>query len=349
MQNSVNIFPNPMSRPRCRWERVSRPASGGSQRAGSTLLGLTALLLCLAVLAAAGSRVEAAQQVRTGEVSVPLTEQNAAFQEAMRVALVRITGRRDAEHDPAFAALIADARRYVQIFRPLPGGGGTQVTFDTAALERAVQAAGRTPWPRERPVVLVVIAQPPAGADQAAVRRALEDAAAQRGLPVVLSSAQSAGLDGSMEVASVLAAARGLGADVALVGQDAGDASSQWRWTYFGSAGRETFVGDVGAGIHGAVDRLAAATRVVMQQAESDALVQINGVASLRDYAQVQRLLAAVAGVRGVSLSEAGNGYAVFHVLARGGGDGLAAVLSSNSRLRPVTEATGRLAYQYVP
>lgn len=306
------------------------------------------VLLCLAAVLAGGG-VEAAQLVRTGEVSVPLTEQNAAFQEAMRIALVRITGRRDADQDPAFAALIADARRYVQIFRPL-SGGGTQVTLDAAALERAVVAAGRAAWPRERPVALVVVTQPPPGADPAAVRRTLEDSAALRGLPVVLSSAQSAGLAaGAIDAASALAAARRLGADVALIGQGEGSDASQWRWTYYGGGGSETFTGSVGAGIHGAVDRLAAATEAVMQQPEAEALVQIQGVASLRDYAQVQRLLATSAGVRSVSLLEAGNGHALFRVLARGGGDGLAAALASNSRLRPATEATGRLAYQYAP
>ena len=309
-----------------------------------------AFLLAVAALACAVP--QAAQLVRTGEVTVASTERNAAFQEAMRVALVRITGRRDADQDPALAPLLADAARYVQIFRPLPGGGGTQVTLDSAALERAVTAAGRAPWPRERPVALVVILQPPPGADPAAVRRTLEDTAALRGLPVLLSSAQSAGLaGGAADPAIALAAARRLGADVALLGQAEGAEPATWRWTYVGGAGAETFAGAVGAGIHGAVDRMAAATEAVMQQPESDALVQVGGVGGLRDYAQVQRLLASGAGVRSVSLVEAGEGFAVFRVLARGGGDGLAAALASNARLRPAMDAmaTGRLAYQYAP
>lgn len=266
----------------------------------------------------------------------------------MRIALVRITGRRDAGQDPALAPLVSGARRYVQIFRPI-AGGGTQVTLDAGAIERAVMAAGLAAWPRDRPVALVVILQAPPGADAAAVRRALEDTASQRGLPVVLASAQSAGLAPGADTAAALAAARRLGADVALLGQaDAGDASG-WRWTYHGAAGSETFSGAVTSGIHGATDRLAAATQAVMQQPEQEALVQVSGVASLRDYAQVSRLLGGVAGVRAVSLLEAGNGVATFSVAARGGGDGLAAALAASSRLRPVTDATGRLAYQYQP
>ncbi len=77
--------------------------------------------------------------------------------------------------------------------------------------------------------------------------------------------------------------------------------------------------------------------------------MQVSGVGSLRDYAQVARLLAGSAGVRAVSLLEAGNGVATYRVAARGGVDGLAAALSASSRLRPVTDASGRLAYQYQP
>jgi hypothetical protein len=308
------------------------------------------LAALLAVLVGAGPGVaSAAQQVRAGEVTVPLTDPNAAFPEAMRIALVRITGRRDAEQDPALAPLIADARRYVQIFRPVAGGGGTQVTLDAGAIERAVTAAGRSIWPRERPVALVVIVQPPAGADAAVVRRSLEDTASQRGLPVVLAAAQAAGLGVGADAPAALAAARRLGADVALLGQaDASDPSG-WRWTYFAAGATESYGGAVTAGIHGAADRLAAATEAVMQQPELDALVRVSGVTSLRDYAQVSRLLAATAGVRGVSLLEAADGVAVYRVLARGGGDGLAVALSAHSRLRPATDASGRLAYQFLP
>jgi hypothetical protein len=336
--------------------RTCKSCRSGGARSASRFPGLPAprsvalRLACAALLALLWVDVAAAAQaVRTGEVTVAATDQNTAFQEAMRIALVRITGRRDADQDPALAPLLADARRYVQIFRPLAGGGGTQVTLDAAAIQRAVAASGRSIWPRERPVALVVIVQAPPGADAAAVRRSLEDVAAQRGLPVVLASAQAAGLGADADATSALAAARRLGADVALVGQADSTDPSGWRWKYFAAGASESYSGAVTAGIHGASDRLAAATEAVMQQPEQDALVSVSGVASLRDYAQVSRLLAATAGVRGVSLLEAANGVAVYRVLARGGGDGLAAALAAHSRLRPATDASGRLAYQFQP
>ncbi len=308
---------------------------------------------CIVSLALAGAfgggTALATQAVRTGEVTVAATDQASAFAEAMRIALVRITGRRDADQDPALASLIVDARRYVQIFRPAPGGAGTLVTLDAAAIERAVASAGRGTWPRERPVALVVILQPPAGGDAAALRRALEDTASQRGLPIVYASAQAAGLAAGADGTAALAAARRLGADVALIGQPDAAEVSGWRWSLFGSGANETFTGAVSSGIHGAADRLAAATEAVMQQPEQDALVQVAGVATLRDYAQVSRLLASSAGVRAVTLLESSNGIAVYRVLARGGGEGLAQALSAHARLVPATDAAGRLAYQLRP
>ena len=50
-----------------------------------------------------------------------------------------------------------------------------------------------------------------------------------------------------------------------------------------------------------------------------------------------------------MALIEAGNGGAVYRVSVRGGGDGLAVTLASSARLRPTTDASGRVAYQFQP
>jgi hypothetical protein len=319
---------------------------GGRWSPGAGLSGF-GLLVWLA-FAASGSPALATQVLRFNEVTVSVAEQGAAFQEAMRVALVRATGRRDAAIDPALQPLVADARRYVQIYRPASGGSGTQVTFDAGALERAIVAAGRSVWPRERPVALVVITQAPPGADPAAARRSLEEASMARGLPLSLASAQAAGLSGGAQVTSeaALAAARRLGADVALVGR--GDPSG-WQWTYFGSADEQTFSGGIGAGIDGAADALAADAQALMAQPEVEVMVQVAGVGTLAAYAQVTRLLGGAAGVSAAALVEAGGDMAVFRVMARGGPDALAAALAASPRLRPLEGAAPRLAYSLEP
>ena len=53
--------------------------------------------------------------------------QTEAFQTAMKTVLVRVTGRRSAEDDPALAPLVANARRYVQQYRGGAGQSGVGV------------------------------------------------------------------------------------------------------------------------------------------------------------------------------------------------------------------------------
>lgn len=307
-------------------------------------------VFCAALVALSGSSpLRASESVSTGEVLVNATEPNAAFEQAMRIALVRITGSRDAAQDPALAPLIASARRYVQIYRPAAAGSGTQVTLDAAAIERVVMAAGRGVWPKERPSVLLILPEAQTGADAASLRRALEDAASQRGLPLVLSSAAAAGIAAGVEATTAMAVARRLGADAALLGQPDPNDSAGWSWTFYGAGGREDFTGGLTSGIDNVADRLAATTQAAVQQPSQETLVRIAGVGSLRDYAEVSRLLTGAAGVRSVALIEAGNGGAVYRVSVRGGGDGLAVTLASSARLRPTTDASGRVAYQFQP
>lgn len=46
--------------------------------------------------------------------------QTAAFQNAMRTVLIRVTGQRSADEDPALGPLLTNARRYVQQYRAAP-------------------------------------------------------------------------------------------------------------------------------------------------------------------------------------------------------------------------------------
>ena len=49
---------------------------------------------------------------------------SAAFSSALKVVLVRVTGRRGVAQDPAFSPLISNARRYMQQYR---AGTGNQI------------------------------------------------------------------------------------------------------------------------------------------------------------------------------------------------------------------------------
>lgn len=288
--------------------------------------------------------VPAAQPVAIGEVTVQSTG-DAGFAEAMRIVLVRLTGRRAAANDPALAPLVRDARRYVQIVRPATGNSPPRITLDAAAIERALLALEQPVWSRERPLVLGVIATAPAGADAAATRTALDNAALERGLPLRLMSASSAGLTAgtNVDATAALAAARRAGADVTLLGEADG---SEWQWTLFDGVAPAVFTGGVTAGIEGAADTLAIGAQAAIAQAVETTTVRVVGVASLQDYADVQRALAGLLGVRVVGVRSVESDAAIFDVQLPGGAQGLQSALAGSTRLRRDAAATGMPTYR---
>ncbi|HEY0341248.1 MAG TPA: DUF2066 domain-containing protein, partial [Steroidobacteraceae bacterium] len=177
----------------------------------------------------------AARAVRVYEVDVS-GQSTTALQEAMRQALVRVTGRRESANDPALASLIEDAPKYVKSYAPGPRGE-TQVLFDRVAVERSIAAAGRSVWDPERPFTLVVLYPPPTRADGDAARAALEAAAAARGLlisVIPLSIVDASGAELGRD--ALLATAQRYGGDEVLVGRsDAGAPVGQYQWTLYTS------------------------------------------------------------------------------------------------------------------
>lgn len=306
------------------------------RRPRAWLAGVALLFCAVSVLAA--------QPVAIGEVTVQSTG-DAGFAEAMRIVLVRLTGRRAAANDPALAPLVRDARRYVQIVRPATGNSPPRITLDAAAIERALLALEQPVWSRERPLVLGVIATAPAGADAAATRTALDNAALERGLPLRLMSASSAGLTAgtNVDATAALAAARRAGADVTLLGEADG---SEWQWTLFDGVAPAVFTGGVTAGIEGAADTLAIGAQAAIAQAVETTTVRVIGLASLQDYADVQRVLAALLGVRAVGVRSVESDAAIFDVQLPGGAQGLQSALAGSTRLRRDAAATGMPTYR---
>lgn len=289
-----------------------------------------ATLLVLAL--STGSVVSASQTVAIGEVEVESTGES-AYLEAMRITLIRLTGRRSAAEDPVFAPLLQDARRFVQIVRPPANGSAARITLDAVAIERAIAALRQPVWSRERPSVLGVISIAPAGADPAQVRLRLERAASERGLPLRLSSAASVGLvpgrTASPEAA--LAAARRVGADVALVGEAEG---GEWQWTLFDGGAATVFQGDVTAGIEGAADVLALNSLVSVAQPVAEAELRVGGVLTLKDYAEVRRLLVALPAIKSAELVATDGEGALFRIEIAGGQAGLIDALASQPRFK---------------
>jgi hypothetical protein len=273
-----------------------------------------------------------------------------AVQSAMRQALVRATGRRESADDPAFAAVIADAARYVKSYASGPRGE-PQVAFDGVALAAAIESAGRSVWDRERPFTLVVLYPPPGRADADAARAELERAATERGLPISLIPLPVVDGGGNpLGADAVLQSAVRYGGDQVLVGRsDAAVAAGQLQWTLYTRAQSETWTGPLGAGIDHTVDLLAPPPGAGSRESEAASRVRIEGVAALTDYAAVERLLQSIPGVRRADVVEVDSGSVTFEVDLRGGAAALERELTGSPRMVRIGGGSGALAYRYHP
>ena len=274
----------------------------------------------------------------------------AALQDAMRQALVRATGRRESAQDPALASLISDAPRYVKSYSTGPRGE-PQVVFDAAAVERAVGAAGRSVWERERPFTLVVLDPPRTRTNEDAARAELERVAAERGLPISLIPLPlTDGAGNALGADALLQSAQRYGGDEILVGRgaDAGP-DTPLQWTLYTRAITTSWSGPLAAGIDHTVNVLVPQPAASLAEADAPARVQIDGVNSLLAYATVERLLQSTPGIRHANIAGADAASVTFDVIARGGAAGLAQALAGAAHLVRVSGSGEALVYRYQP
>jgi uncharacterized protein DUF2066 len=306
------------------------------------LLWLSCLLLPLAAWAG--------RAVRVYEIDIKGPPSAAALQEALKRVLVRATGRAEAAADPALAAIVADAAHYMQSSRTAQDGA-THVVFDASALAAAITAAGRSVWDTNRPFTLVVLSPPLTGVAAEGARRELDAAAEARGLPislVPLALVDASGAD--LRRDALLAAARQLGGDAVLIGRsDSGGANGAWQWTLYTNFAAENWSGGLSSGVNGAVDALARVQDASAPQAEAVVPVEVDGVAALADYAQVERVLQGAPGVRSVNVAEASGTTVTFNVRVRGGSTALDRALAASGHFVAGAPGSARLQYTYRP
>ncbi len=352
--SEVSVVPAPESRTPLQFG----PRAGYSALAAARNFAFAAAAAGLMAFGAA-SPAEA-RTVRVYEVDIRGEATGAVVQDAMRRAIVRATGRREAGTDPAFAALVTDAARYVQGTRKV-ASGATLVTFDGSAIDQAITAAGRSLWDPERPFTFVVFYPPISGQALSVVRTELDKAAEARGLPINLAPVpivDSTGVELPRD--QILQGAQRVGGDAVLIARNdsagstpagAGSAAPP----LFGSGlcrtqyGSESWTGPLDAGVNGAVDALTRAQEATAGVAELEAIVQVSGVATLNDYAAVSRVLEGIPGQKRVSLAETSGTTATFNVLVRGGADTVDRALGNSARLARGGSANGQLLYTYRP
>jgi hypothetical protein len=286
------------------------------------------------------------------QATTPVTDrseaaQTAAFQNAMKAVLIRVTGRRNAEEDPALSPLISNARRYVQQYRSAPDSQ-LWVTFDGAAIERWLTQNSQPLWGHERPTTLVLLAVQSTSQggsvittdDTSDLKAAIDGAAAARGLPLVWPSAgelQKFHVDfGSVNGGSPSTftdIARRMGSDGMLIGRASGTtASANVRWTHQFQDRSSEYSGTL-EGVNRAADMYAGLF------AASGGLVPVNievsGVNDLRDFASVESYLESLTFISHVSVESLSGDTVRFRLSTRGGVDSLQRALSFNGRLTP--------------
>lgn len=269
---------------------------------------LVALLLFACGLFAASARAVRVDDLYSA--SVPLADGSAeatraAFGEALRKVLVKVTGQAGAGEDPGVMNQFGDPEAMVQQFRR-NGAGSLWAQFDSVALRRRLEGAGLPVWGQDRPATMVWLAYDTGGGERdvlasggtdtpvaADLRRGLLGAAEARGVPIVLPLRDSedlaavtyADLWGEFTAPVVKASAR-YQADAILIGRarlfPAG--MTDVRWTLLLRDERLEWRGDIAAGPGGLADRLA---QRLAWHGSGDAKVvrfEVTGVRTLDDY-----------------------------------------------------------------
>ena len=315
----------------------------------------------------AGGRAPAANLESLYEVSVPAAAagDQAAFRAGIRDVLIRVTGRRDAADLPSLAPLIDSASRYVTSYRRV-AGGRYAISFDGAAIETAVAAAGLPFWGETRPATLVWLAVDRGRGQRGLVtaeaqggeRRAVEAAAEQRGLPLLWPTAGTGEdmrqrLDQAWtgDAGALAAAATRYGADGVLVGRATAGGAGRYSvdWTFIGAGGEARARGELGEGVHLAADHYAALYASAEAGRRSEFDLTVEGVTTVTQYADLARYLGSLGVVRGIRLSRVLPDAVVFQLATRGGVDALRRELAVGGRMRPVDAAAASPTYIWQP
>lgn len=304
----------------------------------------------LLVLAAAICQAGVAAEVPLYKVTVPLkggteADRNAALGEALRVVVVRASGRQDAAGNAAVDASAARANRLVQQYSATPDQQ-LKVGFEATTIDGVLHDAGLPAWPSERPLTLVLLPANPAApggrvlraGESSTGRSQIEQAALARGVPLAWPVAEASvdTLRAQLDSSGVEGAARAAGtsADAVLLGRPAGE---QIEWTLVHAGDRSQRRGSAADGAHLAADTFAALYATAATRSLTTVNVRIDGVESLQAYAGLMQVLESLSLVREVAVSEVDRASVRLTLTLRGDLELLRRVAMLTPSLRPAT------------
>jgi hypothetical protein len=319
------------------------------------------LLLCLAAVPALlfGGLATAATVADLYQAAQPVeTTRDAAFADALKAVLVRVSGQRDAPAQVGSA--LGDPRKYVQKFG-FTKEGVLEVGFDSVSIDRLLSDSGLPIWGRERPATLVMLGVEDAsgstrwiGSEGAAPERdAIAKVARLRGLPLqwpAMDSQDRASVD-SEETGALLQTAARYGANAVLIGRGRGGSVS---WKLVSSEGVSDTAGGIDEGVHFAADSFARVF-AASGSAVGNVTVEVSGIAGLDAYATTLNYLESMTLVKSVALEQVSRDMLRFRVAVRGDAAMLKRAIALDRRLVPQTGETtepaapDRLSFRYQP
>ena len=306
----------------------------------------------LAGLAVPGRAVEV-PSLYTAEVRLDRDRPDAraaAYRAALAQVVLRVSGPAVAADPEHFERLFPDPAAYVVQFRP--GSDDTLwVSFDGAAVERVLRAAGETVWGSDRPLTLVWLAvdwgqgereiigsdDPERTADAARsidrnrlLRSRVLDMAERRGLPVLFPLLDTddrrnlsfsdiwGGFDEQLVEASARYDVRSI-----LVGRIRADAGQRNRWTWYFGGEQQTLSGEPEIVINQIADQLAAEFAISGAAPLETIELRVGGIDSVADFGNLSRLLAGLAVVENFALTTVAGEEVHFRVESHGGAERL--------------------------
>ena len=330
-----------------------------------TVVALGAVLLGT-LLTVSGARAVEVSGLYTAEVELRSdvsNSQRAAYSDALRAVLVRITGREDAMVDEDLAALFPSADRYVQQFRRGPDNT-LVVTLDGNAIEEVLRRGGYPVWDRDRPLTLVWLAVD-RGPDGRSIVAADEGDAAMRFLPSaeadrelreqILAAAELRGLPllfplmdaedretvafsdiwGGFDDA-LLQASRRYGASTILVGRIRSDDFLNNRWTYYYGNERVTWTAGAETAVNLLADELAAQFAYAGNAPIESVALNVSGIDGVAAYGAVQRLLGSLTVIQRFQIETVAGGEVRYLIDVQGGTERLASALQFSGVLSRV-------------
>lgn len=316
----------------------------GGDTGGTGNRAIKRVVAALAALMFAASSL-AATLDNLYETSQPITtSQDAAFLDALRTVVVRVSGQRDAA--ARLGSALANPRQYVQRFG-VAENNVLQVGFDDVSIDRLLTQAGLPIWGRERPATMVVLSLEETGGDWASFevspmdKERIARVAQERGLPLLWGSLDSQDrntLFASLDEAALLPIARRNNANAILIGRGRRDGL---QWTLASVDGLARSSGSLEEGVHFAADAFA---KVFAAAGDSltHVTVDVAGITNLDAYASTLNYLEGMTLVRNVAVQSVTGDVLRFRLAVRGDATTLQRSISLDNRLVP-TQGSGAL------